>query len=41
MPSLAIPGALPFEDYASEVSIGDLLKILVNKKVLTIEDYEL
>lgn len=40
-PSLAIPGKLPFEDYASSANLGDLLKILVNKGVLSIEDYEL
>jgi hypothetical protein len=40
-PSLAIEGRLPFEDYASEVNIGDLLKILVNKGVISVDDYEL
>ena len=38
---LAIPGKLPFEDYASAVDIADLLKILVNKGVLSVDDYEL
>ena len=38
---LAIPGKLPFEDYASEVDIADLMKILVNKGVLSVDDYEL
>jgi len=38
---LRIPGKLPFEDYASEVKLADLLKILVNKGVLSVEDYEL
>lgn len=38
---LAMPGKLPFEDYASEVDISDLLKILVNKGVLSVDDYEL
>lgn len=38
-PSLAIPGKLPFEDYASGVNIGDLLKMLVNKGVLSVDDY--
>jgi hypothetical protein len=38
---LTIEGKLPFEDYASEVNIADLLKILVNRDVLSIEDYEL
>lgn len=32
---------MPFEDYASEVDIADLLKILVNKGVLSVDDYEL
>ena len=40
-PSLAILGKLPFEDYASAVNLADLLKILVNKGVLSVEDYEL
>ena len=40
-PSLNIPGKLPFEDYASAVKMEDLLKILVNKDVLSVEDYEL
>jgi hypothetical protein len=40
-PRLAIPGKLPFEDYASAVKMADLLKILVNKDFLSVEDYEL
>ena len=40
-PSLNIPGKLPFEDYDSAVNLADLLKILVNKGVLSVEDYEL
>ena len=40
-PSLQIPGKLPFEDYASSANLADLLKILVNKGVLSVEDYEL
>ena len=40
-PNLAIPGKLPFEDYASLVQMADLLKILVNKDVLSVQDYEL
>lgn len=38
---LTIIGKLPFEDFASDINIGDLAKILVNRNVLTVEDYEL
>ena len=38
---LDIPGKLPFEDYASSANLADLLKILVNKGILSVEDYEL
>ena len=40
-PNLNIPGKLPFEDYAASAKLEDLLKILVNKSVLSVEDYEL
>lgn len=38
---LTIEGKLPFEDYASEIEVADLAKILVNKNVLSVDDYEL
>jgi hypothetical protein len=38
---LSIPGKLPFEDYASSANLADVLKMLVNKGVLSVEDYEL
>jgi len=40
-PSLSIPGKLPFEGYASEVKMADLVKMLVHKGALSVEDYEL
>ena len=40
-PSLSIPGKLPFEGYASEVKIADLVKMLVHTGALSIRDYEL
>ena len=40
-PSLRIPGKLPFEDYASEVKIADLVKMLVHNGALSVRDYEL
>lgn len=40
-PSLQIPGKLPFENYASEVKMADLVKMLVHTGVLSVRDYEL
>ena len=40
-PSLALPGKLPFEDYASDINVGDLARILVHRNVLSVDDYEL
>ena len=40
-PNINIPGKLPFEEYASQANLGDLLKILVNKGILSVYDYEL
>jgi len=40
-PSLNIPGKLPFEDYASEVKMEDLVKMLVHTGALSVRDYEL
>jgi len=40
-PSLNIPGKLPFADYASEVMMADLVKMLVHTGALSVRDYEL
>jgi len=40
-PNLNIPGKLPFADYASEVKMEDLVKMLVHTGALSVRDYEL
>lgn len=40
-PVLSIRPKLSFEDYSSDINIGDLARILVHRGVLTIDDYEL